>query len=107
MDAQYVGIDVSKARLDVSVRPSGEAFVVARDDKGLAELVERLHGLAPRLIAVEATGGYETVEEYSEAVDDIGDEEMDEPMEEEEEPLAASPRMPGPPADIFQAAPSS
>ena len=61
MDAQYVGIDVSKARLDVSVRPSGEAFVVARDDKGLAELVERLHGLAPRLIAVEATGGYETV----------------------------------------------
>jgi transposase len=43
------------------VRPSGEAFVVARDDKGLAELVERLHGLAPRLIAVEATGGYETV----------------------------------------------
>jgi transposase len=61
MDAQYVGIDVSKARLDVHVRPSGEAFVVARDDKGLAELVERLRGLAPRLIAVEATGGYETV----------------------------------------------
>jgi transposase len=61
MDAQYVGIDVSKARLDVSVRPSGEAFVVARDDKGLAELVERLRAIAPRLIAVEATGGYETV----------------------------------------------
>jgi transposase len=61
MDAQYVGIDVSKARLDVSVRPSGEAFVVARDDKGLAELVARLRAVAPRLIAVEATGGYESV----------------------------------------------
>jgi transposase len=61
MDAAYVGIDVSKARLDVCVRPSGEAFVVTRDDKGLAELVERLRVLAPRLIAVEATGGYETV----------------------------------------------
>ena len=61
MDARYVGIDVSKDRLDVSVRPSGEAFVVTRDDKGLSELVERLRGLAPRLIAVEATGGYETV----------------------------------------------
>jgi transposase len=61
MDAQYVGIDVSKARLDVYVRPSGEAFVVARDDKGLAELVERLRAIASRLIAVEATGGYETV----------------------------------------------
>jgi transposase len=61
MDAQYVGIDVSKDRLDVHVRPDGEAFVVARDDKGLAELVERLRAVAPRLIAVEATGGYENV----------------------------------------------
>ena len=61
MDAQYVGIDVSKDRLDVHVRSSGEAFVVTRDDKGLAELVERLRAIAPRLIAVEATGGYEAV----------------------------------------------
>jgi len=61
MDAQYVGIDVSKDRLDVHVRPSGEAFVVARDDKGLAALLERLHAITPRLIAVEATGGYENV----------------------------------------------
>jgi transposase len=61
MDALYVGIDVSKARLDVHVRPSGAAFVVARDDKGLAELVERLRAIAARLIAVEATGDYETV----------------------------------------------
>jgi len=61
MDAHYVGIDVSKDRLDVHVRPSGEAFVVARDDKGLAALLERLQAIAPRLIAVEATGGYENV----------------------------------------------
>jgi transposase len=61
MDAQYVGVDVSKDRLDVHVRPSGEAFVVARDDKGLATLLDRLQAIRPRLIAVEATGGYETV----------------------------------------------
>lgn len=61
MDASYVGIDVSKDRLDVHVRPSGEAFVVARDDEGVAELLRRLGALAPALIAVEATGGYETV----------------------------------------------
>jgi transposase len=61
MDAQYVGIDVSKDRLDVHVRPSGEAVVVARDDKGLATLLARLQAIRPRLIAVEATGGYETV----------------------------------------------
>jgi transposase len=61
MDAIYVGIDVSKDRLDVHVRPSGETFAVARDGKGLEELVERLHVLAARLIAVEATGGFETI----------------------------------------------
>jgi transposase len=61
MDAIYVGVDVSKDRLDVHVRPSAEAFVMARDGKGLEELVERLRTLAPHLIAVEATGGFETI----------------------------------------------
>lgn len=57
----YVGIDVSKDRLDVHVRPSGEAFAVARNGRGLEELVERLSTLSPALIAVEATGGFETI----------------------------------------------
>jgi len=61
MDATYVGIDVSKDRLDVHVRPNGETFVVSRDGRGLEELVERLGKLAPALVAVEATGGFETV----------------------------------------------
>src|SRR5690349_17292414 len=56
----YVGIDVSKDRLDVHVRPTGEAFAVARDGEGLAALVTRLATLTPHLVAVEATGGYET-----------------------------------------------
>ena len=55
-----VGIDVSKDRLDVHLRPSGEAFAVARDGKGLEQLVERLVALDPALIVVEATGGFET-----------------------------------------------
>src|SRR3982751_6578671 len=61
MEAIYVGVDVSKDRLDVVVRPSGEAFVVTRDGKGLNELIERLQTMAPALIAVEATGGFETI----------------------------------------------
>ena len=61
MDAIFIGIDVSKDRLDVHVRPSAEAFAVARDGKGLNELVERLRVMAPTLIAVEATGGFETI----------------------------------------------
>jgi len=61
MDAIYVGIDVSKDRLDVHVRPNGEAFAVARDGKGLEELVTCLAARSPTLIAVEATGGFETI----------------------------------------------
>ena len=61
MDAIYVGIDVSKDRLDVHVRPSGQTFAVARDGKGLEELVVRLQACSPTLVAVEATGGFETL----------------------------------------------
>ena len=61
MDAIYVGIDVSKDRLDVHMRPSGEAFAVPRDGKGLEDLVARLVACPPTLIGVEATGGFETV----------------------------------------------
>jgi transposase len=43
------------------VRPGGESFAVARDGDALAVLVKRLQTLAPALIAIEATGGYETV----------------------------------------------
>ena len=61
MDATVVGIDVAKDRLDVCVRPSGESFVVARTGAGIEELAGRLRKLAPRIVAVEATGGFETV----------------------------------------------
>lgn len=61
MDAIVVGIDVSKDRLDVHVEPSGEAFAVVRDAAGVEALVERLRGLSPKIVAVEATGGFETV----------------------------------------------
>ena len=57
----FVCIDVAKDRLDIHVRPGGESFAVARDGDALAVLVKRLQTLAPALIAIEATGGYETV----------------------------------------------
>jgi transposase len=56
----YVGIDVSKDRLDVHILPEDETFLVARNGKGLAELVERLKSFAPNLVAIEATGGFES-----------------------------------------------
>ena len=71
MDAIVVGIDVSKNRLDVAVRPTGEVFAVVRDAEGLDALVARLKPLAPVAVAVEATGGYETVVAASLAAADL------------------------------------
>lgn len=61
MEAIVVGIDVAKDRLDVCVRPSGESFVVDRTGADVEALAARLRGLAPRVVAIEATGGFETV----------------------------------------------
>lgn len=61
MEKVTVGIDVSKDRLDIAVRPGGDVFVVERNAAGLDSLVERLQQLAPHLVALEATGGFETV----------------------------------------------
>src|SRR5512135_865593 len=55
----FVGIDVSRAALDVAVRPIGAAFRLSNDSAGLAALVDRLRPLAPALVVLEATGGYE------------------------------------------------
>jgi transposase len=61
MEQVFIGIDVAKDRLDVHVRPSGEAFAVARDGEGVAALAERLRALKPALVVSEATGGFEQV----------------------------------------------
>lgn len=61
MDGMVVGIDVSKGRLDVHVLPDDEAFSVSRDAAGLEQLAARLGALAVSAVAVEATGGFETV----------------------------------------------
>ncbi len=55
----FVGIDVSKDRLDVAVRPTGEAWQVPHDPQGIGSLTQRLRELAPYLVVLEATGGME------------------------------------------------
>jgi transposase len=61
VETRYVGIDVSKARLDVAVWPGAESFSVANDPRGIAELVEKLAALTPRAVVLEATGGLEAL----------------------------------------------
>jgi transposase len=59
MEQTFIGIDVSQDQLDVHVRPSDQAFAVARDGEGLAALIDRLGPLKPYLVVLEATGGFE------------------------------------------------
>ena len=62
METSYhVGIDVAKDSVEVHVRPSGEAFRCATDTGGLRELVSRLKPVSPKIIVMEATGGYDAV----------------------------------------------
>ena len=61
MDNITVGIDVSKDRLDIALRPGGEAFTVERNAAGLEQLVARLTALSPHIVALEATGGFEAI----------------------------------------------
>jgi transposase len=55
----FIGIDVSKARLDVAMRPSGESESVSNDGAGIESLVKRFRGIGVTLIVLEATGGFE------------------------------------------------
>jgi transposase len=55
----YVGVDVSKAGLDVCIRPIDECFRVTNNDEGIHQLVMYLRKYTVEMIVLEATGGYE------------------------------------------------
>ena len=52
----FVGIDVSKARLDVALGFAGELFGGDNDARGVAELLSQLRKPGPELIVLEASG---------------------------------------------------
>ena len=55
----FVGIDVSKDRLDVAVLGEERVWQVDNTAEGITSLVGEMQGLVPELIVVEATGGYQ------------------------------------------------
>lgn len=57
---QVVGIDVSKAVLDIAVLPTGEQLQIANDTDGIEQLRSKLTSAEVDLVVMEATGGYET-----------------------------------------------
>ncbi len=61
MEEKWVGIDVSKTRLDIAVGDSGEFWSANNDEIGILKTVEHLRSLQPNLVVVESTGGLETL----------------------------------------------
>ena len=58
-EPRYVGIDVSKAQVDVAVRPTGQIWATPYNETGVGELVSQLVDLGPAMVLLEATGGLE------------------------------------------------
>ena len=58
-EARFVGIDVSKAQLDVAVRPTGKRWTLPYDQTGIEGLIPQIVDLEPALVLLEATGGLE------------------------------------------------
>ena len=59
MEQSYVGIDVSKSRLDVATTPGKEKSQFSNDEDGISKLVNKVKTLSPALIVLEPTGGLE------------------------------------------------
>lgn len=55
----FVGIDVSKAKLDIAIRPLDETDSLSHDRAGIESLIKRFKEIGPTLIVMEATGGFE------------------------------------------------
>ena len=58
-EPRFVGIDVSKAHLDVAIRPTGKSWALPNDETGIEGLIPQLVDLGPDLVLLEATGGLE------------------------------------------------
>jgi len=61
MEKIFVGIDVSKDKLDVALLPNDQRWSVGNNETDIPSLVERLKQLTPTLVVLEATGGLETL----------------------------------------------
>ncbi len=57
----YVGIDISKERLDVSLYPEDSCQTFSYDEKGVTAITEYLSKVRPAIVVLEATGGYEAL----------------------------------------------
>ncbi|WP_457571056.1 IS110 family transposase [Desulfovulcanus sp.] len=55
----FVGIDISKHKLDVAFGKDGEFFTIPYDDQQISSLAQKLLDIHPSIVLLEATGGLE------------------------------------------------
>lgn len=65
MDKEFIGIDVSKDTLDAATYTSNKKWRFSNDEAGISRLIETFSELAPALVVMEATGGYEVPSAYA------------------------------------------
>src|SRR4030042_875400 len=65
MEKEFIVIDVSKDPLDVAAYTSSKKWHFLNSEAGINRLVEALGEIAPSLVVMEATGGYETPLAYA------------------------------------------
>lgn len=59
LQEEYVGVDVAKDKLDVARLGWKAVSQVKNTKRGIAGLIDQMQKLKPKLIVIEATGGYE------------------------------------------------
>ena len=56
----FIGIDISKAKLDVAASPGEHSWSVSNSEEGIQELIAKIRQLGtPKIVLMEATGGFE------------------------------------------------
>jgi transposase len=66
----YIGIDVSQDTLDMASYPTGQIWQYKNSKSGIVKTVSKLKGINPKLIVMEATGGFEQA--LKNALDEAG-----------------------------------
>lgn len=59
MEARFIGVHATKDMIEVSVRPTGELWTASTGDEGITEVTEKLSGLQPELVVMQANGSFE------------------------------------------------
>lgn len=65
MDKEFIGIDVSKGTLDLAAFNTRKDWHFPNNEAGINQLIKALNELAPALVVMESTGGYETPVAYA------------------------------------------